>query len=45
LDVCHIKAGRYKYLLVARDNLSGWVEAAPLVKLSAANISIFLLEE
>jgi hypothetical protein len=30
---------------VARDDLSGWVEAAPLVKLSAANISKFLLEE
>jgi hypothetical protein len=45
LDACHIKAGRYKYLLVARDDLSGWVEAAPLVKLTAANISKFLLEE
>jgi len=45
LDVCHIKAGRYKYLLVARDDLSGWVEAAPLVKLTAAAIGKFLQDE
>ncbi|KAI7947611.1 hypothetical protein MJO28_009519 [Puccinia striiformis f. sp. tritici] len=45
LDVCHIKAGRYKYVVVARDDLSGWVEAAPLVKLSSASIAKFLVEE
>ena len=45
LDVCHIKAGRYKYLLVARDDLTGWVEAIPLVKLTAASVAKFLLEE
>jgi hypothetical protein len=45
LDVCHIKAGRYKYLIIARDDLSGWAEAAPLVKLTAATIAKFLLED
>jgi transposase InsO family protein len=44
LDACHIKAGQYKYLIVARDDLSGWVEAAPLVKLTASNVAKFLLE-
>ncbi|KAI7944704.1 hypothetical protein MJO28_010399 [Puccinia striiformis f. sp. tritici] len=45
LDVCHIKAGQYKYLLVARDDLSGWVEAIPLVKLTAVAVGKFLLED
>ena len=35
LDVVHIKAGKFAYLLVARNDLSGWVEAQPWVKLSA----------
>jgi hypothetical protein len=29
---------------VAQDNLSRWVEAAPLVKLTASNVAKFLLE-
>jgi transposase InsO family protein len=29
---------------VARDNLFGWVEAAPLIKLTASNVAKFLLE-
>ncbi|KAI7943699.1 hypothetical protein MJO28_011227 [Puccinia striiformis f. sp. tritici] len=45
LDVVHIKAGKFAYLLVARDNLSGWVEARPLVKLSAEKVGQFLEEE
>ena len=45
LDACHIKAGKYKYLIVARDDLSGWVEASPLIKLTASAVSKFLLEE
>ena len=45
LDACHIKAGKYKYLIVARDDLSGWVEAAPLVNLNAGVVSKFLLED
>jgi hypothetical protein len=44
LDVCYIKAGQYKYLIVARDDLSGWVEAALLVKLTSSNVAKFLLE-
>ena len=44
LDACHIKAGQYKYLIVARDDLSGWVEAAPLVKLTSSSTAKFLLE-
>jgi transposase InsO family protein len=44
LDACHIKAGQYKYLIVARDDISGWLEAAPLVKLTSSNVAKFLLE-
>ena len=44
LDVVHIKAGKFAYLLVARDDLSGWVEAQPLVKLSADKVGRFLEE-
>ena len=44
LDACHIKAGQYKYLIVARDDLSAWVEAVPLVKLTSNNVAKFLLE-
>jgi len=42
LDVVHIKAGKYSYLGVARDDLSGWVEAEPWVKLSAEKVGSFL---
>jgi len=45
LDACHIKSGIYKYLIVARDDLSGWVKAAPLVNLTASAVAKFLLEE
>ena len=44
LDVVHIKAGKFGYLLVGRNNLSGWVEAQPLVKLSADKVGRFLEE-
>lgn len=44
LDACHIKPGKYKYLIVARDDLSGWVEASALVNLTSAAVTKFLLE-
>ncbi|MDS9995181.1 transposase family protein [Xanthomonas sp. A2111] len=43
MDAVHIKEGRYKYLIVARDDLSGWVEAAPLINLTAKNVAEFFL--
>ncbi|MBW0592437.1 hypothetical protein O181_132152 [Austropuccinia psidii MF-1] len=32
MDACHIKSGRLKYMVVARDDLSGWPETVGLVK-------------
>ena len=39
LDTVHIKAGKWKYLVVARDDLSGWIEAVGLEKLLARKIA------
>ncbi len=47
LDVVHMtaKGGRYKYLVVARDDLSGWVEARALTTIKASNLADFLFEQ
>ena len=45
LDAVHIKLGQYRYLIVARDDLSGWVEASPLITLKADRVAQFLQEE
>ena len=45
LDTVHIKAGRWKYLVVARDDLSGWVEAVGLEKIQAKKIAQWFQEE
>ena len=45
LDAVHIKVGRWKYLIVAQDDLSGWVEAEPLVKLTSESAANFLKKE
>ncbi|RYE22044.1 MAG: hypothetical protein EOP45_08815, partial [Sphingobacteriaceae bacterium] len=45
LDAVHIKAGSYDYAIIARDDLSGWVEAAPLKKLTAAAVAKFIVKE
>jgi hypothetical protein len=44
MDAVHIKAGSWKYLLVARDDLSGWVEAVGLEKLTAAKVASWFKE-
>ena len=44
MDAVHIKAGSYKYLLVARDDLSGWVEAVALTSLKASRSAEFLFD-
>jgi hypothetical protein len=44
LDTIHIKAGRWKYLVVARDDLSGWVEAVGLEQIKAKKIAEWFLE-
>ena len=45
MDAVHIKAGPYKYLVVARDDLSGWVEAVALSSLKASRTADFLKSE
>ena len=44
MDVVHIKAGGAKYLIVARDDFSGWVEARFLKNLSSESVAAFLYE-
>jgi len=39
MDAVHIKAGKWKYLLIARDDFSGWVETVALAKLNARNVA------
>jgi hypothetical protein len=45
MDAVHIKAGRWKYLVVARDDFSGWAETVVLVKLKTKNVSEWFLTE
>ncbi|MBW0560994.1 hypothetical protein O181_100709 [Austropuccinia psidii MF-1] len=39
MDAVHIKAGRWKYLVVARDDFSGWPETVALTRLTAKSVS------
>ncbi|MBW0525582.1 hypothetical protein O181_065297 [Austropuccinia psidii MF-1] len=39
IDEVHVKAGRWKYLVVARDDISGWPEKIGLVNLTERSIS------
>lgn len=47
LDVVNMsaRAGRFKYLIVARDDLSGWVEARALTNIRAENVADFLFQD
>jgi hypothetical protein len=45
MDAVHIKAGRWQYLVVARDGFSGWGEMVALVKLNTKNVSEWFLTE
>jgi hypothetical protein len=45
LDAIHIKAGSYNYAIIARDDLSGWIEAAPLKNLTATAVAKFITKE
>ncbi|PLW57900.1 hypothetical protein PCANC_01042 [Puccinia coronata f. sp. avenae] len=42
MDAVHIKAGGAKYLIVARDDFSGWVEAKFLNNLTSEAVAAFL---
>ena len=44
IDTVHIKAGKWKYLVLARDELSGWVEAVGMENLKATKVADWFLE-
>ena len=44
MDAVHIKASGAKYLIVARDDFSGWVEAKFLKNLTSESVASFLHE-
>jgi hypothetical protein len=44
LDVVHIKASGTKYLIVARDDFSGWVEEKFLNNITSEAVEAFLQE-
>ena len=44
MDAVHIKASAAKYLIVARDDFSGWVEARFLKNLTSESVASFLYE-
>ncbi|MBW0583065.1 hypothetical protein O181_122780 [Austropuccinia psidii MF-1] len=45
IDAVHVKAGTWKYLVVARDDFSGWPEAIGLVKFTAKSVSEWFTSE
>jgi hypothetical protein len=45
MDAVHIKAGKWKYIVIARDDFSGWVETVALAKLKSKNVAEWFLTE
>ncbi|MBW0591398.1 hypothetical protein O181_131113 [Austropuccinia psidii MF-1] len=45
MDAVHIKAGRWKYLVIARDDFSGWPETVALTRLTAKSVSEWFMSE
>ncbi|MBW0494624.1 hypothetical protein O181_034339 [Austropuccinia psidii MF-1] len=45
MGVVQMKAGRWKYLVVARDDFSGWPETVALTRLSTKSISEWFMSE
>ncbi|MBW0587352.1 hypothetical protein O181_127067 [Austropuccinia psidii MF-1] len=39
MDAVHIKAGRWKYLVVPREDFSGWPETVALTRLTEKSVS------
>ncbi|MBW0589200.1 hypothetical protein O181_128915 [Austropuccinia psidii MF-1] len=39
MDAIHIKAGRWEYLVIARDDFSGWPETVALTRLTSKSVS------
>lgn len=45
MDAVHIKAGKWKYIVIARNDFSGWVETVALAKLKSKNVAEWFLTE
>ncbi|MBW0467577.1 hypothetical protein O181_007292 [Austropuccinia psidii MF-1] len=45
MDSVHIRYGRWKYMVVARDDFSGWPEKVGLVKLTAKAVAEWFTSE
>ncbi|MBW0477994.1 hypothetical protein O181_017709 [Austropuccinia psidii MF-1] len=45
MDVVHIKEGRWKYLVLARDDFSGGPETVELTRLTAKSVSEWFMSE
>ncbi|MBW0580984.1 hypothetical protein O181_120699 [Austropuccinia psidii MF-1] len=45
IDAVHIKSGRWKYIVVARDDFSGWQETVVLFKLTAKAVAEWFTSE
>ncbi|MBW0517744.1 hypothetical protein O181_057459 [Austropuccinia psidii MF-1] len=39
MDAAHIKSGRWKYLVIARDDFSGWPETVASTRLTSKSVS------
>ncbi|MBW0499233.1 hypothetical protein O181_038948 [Austropuccinia psidii MF-1] len=45
MDSVHIESGRWKYMVLARDDFSGWPETVGLVKLTAKAVARWFTSE
>ena len=45
MDAVHVKAGKWKYIVIARDDFSGWAETVGLTNLKSKSIAEWFVEE
>ncbi|MBW0484874.1 hypothetical protein O181_024589 [Austropuccinia psidii MF-1] len=45
MDAGHIKSGRWKYMVMARDDFSGWPESVGLINLTAKAVADYFTSE
>jgi hypothetical protein len=45
MDAVHVKAGRWKYIIVARDDFSGWAETTALTNLRSKSVADWFVSE
>jgi hypothetical protein len=45
MDAVHIKSGQWKYIIIARDDFSGWAETVGLTNLRSSSIAEWFVSE